>query len=227
MFDQKYQPSTSSCTDRCHVNYLAYRTIYQGKVFRHKTHSLNHGLACNQCHDSSPVNMEMHGRLVIQNKDCWTCHHRKTDKIPINPLSLKNNASSGENSDKPLVKSISANEDGCLKCHADVRAYINGNIKNSISKKPDWMFNAVSCTDCHKLEPEGYSFKAVRENCVECHNPDYGLLYDAWKETLSSKTKQFYKKDINKDIHDILRLVQLYGMHNFRLSQMLLESIEQ
>ena len=31
---------TGSCIDRCHVNYVAYRTIYQKEIFRHKMHSL-------------------------------------------------------------------------------------------------------------------------------------------------------------------------------------------
>jgi len=98
------------------------------------------------------------------------------------------------------------------------------------------MYKSVSCTDCHKLELDGASFKAVRKYCIECHNPDYGLLYDAWKDVLDSKTKHLYKNNTNTflptmlqqtgNIQNPLRLVQSYGAHNFRLSQMLLKSMD-
>lgn len=96
-----------------------------------------------------------------------------------------------------------------------------------VTKKSDWMYKSVSCTDCHKLELDGASFKAVRKYCIECHNPDYGLLYDAWKDVLDSKTKQLYKNNTNTlNIQNPLRLVQSYGVHNFSLSQMLLKSMD-
>ena len=194
----KSQYLTGSCVDRCHVNYMAYRTIYQGEVFRHNTHSPKQGLECSQCHNNDAINTKTHGSLVIQNKDCKTCHHKETN-----------------------------NED-CLKCHADVRDYMNGSIQNVTKKIPDWMFKAVSCKDCHKPGLDGSSFKAVREYCIECHNLDYGLLYDTWKETLDDRIKRLHTdKMISIEIQNTLRIVQSYGIHNFRLSQILLKSIEQ
>lgn len=235
----EHQFPANTCIDRCHANYMEYRTIYQGKIFRHNTHSPNQRLECNQCHNNDPVNMETHGRLIIQKKDCGACHHKRTDKVLVHPLPSKDNENLGKSlispnypllkkgSGAPASERKSLNEEGCLRCHADVRDYINGNLKNIIPKIPDWMSNAVSCTDCHKLELNGYSFKTVREYCIECHNPDYGLLYDAWKETLDSKAKQFRKNNINRNIQDLLKQVQSHGMHNFRLSQMFLRSMEQ
>ena len=188
---------TSSCIDRCHVNYMAYRTIYQKEIFRHKMHSPDQSLECYQCHNNDPIDKKTHGNLIIQNKDCHTCHHKE------------------------------ANNNDCLKCHSEVKEYINGGIQNIVTKKPDWMSESVSCTDCHKPELGGASFKAVRKYCIECHNPDYGLLYDAWKDILDSKTKLLYKNNTNTlDIKNPLRLVQSYGVHNFRLSQMLLKSMD-
>lgn len=188
---------TSSCIDRCHVNYVAYRTIYQKEIFRHKMHSPDQCLECYQCHNNDPIDKKTHGNLIIQNKDCRTCHHKE------------------------------ARDNDCLKCHSEVKEYINGSIQNIVTKKPDWMSKSVSCTDCHKLELDGASFKAVRKYCIECHNPDYGLLYDAWKDALDSKTKQLYKNNTNTlNIQNPLRLVESYGLHNFRLSQMLLKSMD-
>ncbi|MDO8141464.1 MAG: cytochrome c3 family protein [Candidatus Brocadiales bacterium] len=188
---------TSSCIDRCHVNYMAYRTIYQKEIFRHKMHSPDQCLECYQCHNNDPIDKKTHGNLIIQNKDCRTCHHKE------------------------------ANNNDCLKCHSEVKEYINGSIQNIVTKKPDWMSKSVSCTECHKLELDGASFKAVRKYCIECHNPDYGLLYDAWKDVLDSKTKLLYKNNTNTlNIQNPLRLVQSYGVHNFRLSQMLLKYMD-
>lgn len=233
---KEYQFPTNSCIDRCHVDYTAYRTSYEGKIFQHKTHSPGQGLECKQCHNNDPVNMETHGRLIIQDKDCEVCHHKRTDKVLVYHLFSEDNKNLGKtliSRNYPSLKGdlgvpvLERESLGCVKCHTDVRDYMNGNFKNIISKIPDWMSNAVSCTDCHKLELNGYSFKAVREYCVECHNPDYGLLYDAWRETLNSKAKQFCKNDIKRNIQDLLKLIQSYGMHNFRLSETLLKSIEQ
>ncbi len=225
---------TGSCTDRCHVNYTAYRTIYRGKVFRHKTHSPSQGLECCQCHKNDAVHTKTHGDLIIQKKDCWGCHHKRVDKILVNPLP----SDGSENIYNtlillrpPLIKGAlgglvrekdSRDKEDCSKCHADVRDYINGHIQNRVFKVPDWMSQAVSCTDCHKPSPNGCSFKPVREYCIECHNQDYGLLYDAWKEALDSKIKQFSVNGDNITRKDILKLVQSHGMHNFRLSQILL-----
>ncbi len=235
---QEYRYPVNSCTDRCHVNYATYRTVYQEKIFQHKTHSPDKGLKCSRCHNNDPVNIETHGKLIIQKKDCTACHHKKIDKLFI-PSSLKDNKNFGKFLISPAyhlsngilrdptLDNESLNENDCHKCHTDTRDYINGDFKNVIPKITDWMYKAVSCTDCHKLELDGYSFRSVREYCVKCHNPDYGLLYDAWQETLNRKAEQICNNGINGNVKDLLKLVQSQGMHNFRLSQILLRSVEQ
>ena len=208
--------STGSCTDRCHVNHMAYRTQFQDEVFWHKTHSPDNGLECHQCHNGDPVEQKTHGNLIIQKQDCWNCHHKEA------PVILNLSLTKGE-------KGRIFGENNCLKCHADVKNYINGNVQNRDTIVPDWMSRAVSCTECHKREPPEASFKPVRERCTECHNPDYGLLYDAWKEILKSTHTQIPENKINiqpQKTQESLRLVQVYGMHNFRLSQEILMSIK-
>lgn len=226
--------STGSCTDRCHVNYIAYRMMYQGEAFRHKTHSPSQGMECGQCHNNDPVHTKTHGYLIIQSKDCWGCHHKRVNKIHAIPLPSDGNENFYNSLiplSPPLLKEglrklnrerKSRDEEDCLKCHAGVKDYINGNIENMVRKIPDWMSRAVSCTDCHKPSSDGYSFESVRKYCIECHNQDYGLLYDAWKEVLEDKIKQFSVNGDNIVRKDTLRLIQSYGMHNFRLSQILL-----
>lgn len=201
---------SGSCTDRCHVNYLAYYTVYQGEIFGHESHSPHQGLECHQCHNNDAVHTKTHGELTIQKKDCWVCHHKSEQEIASGSFS-KNQEMSLE----------------CFHCHAEVQDYRKGEIQGMEIKTPDWMSAAVSCTDCHKPEPDGLSFKAVRNHCIACHNNDYGLLHDAWKETLDKQIKQFRGNGTGtQDTQNLLRLVQSYGMHNFRLSQNILKSME-
>lgn len=209
--------SSGSCTDKCHVNYEAYRTVYQKEAFRHKTHSPEQGLECNQCHNNDPVDTRTHGDLIIQKKDCWDCHHKKTREVPANSLFTK----VGENASLP------PDAENCLRCHTAVKEYREGSIEHIGAKMSDWMSQSVSCGDCHKLKRDESSFKAVRESCIECHNHNYGLLYDAWKETLGREVKKISanKADIPLNMQISLKLVQFYGMHNFRLSQLLLNQL--
>ncbi|KKO20064.1 MAG: hypothetical protein DCC43_13870 [Candidatus Brocadia sp.] len=201
-----------SCTDRCHVNYLTYYSLYEGEIFRHKSHSLSQGLECNRCHNNDAAHTKTHGGLLIQKKDCWACHHKRGYETTTGSFS-KN-------------QELSFYHGDCIRCHTQVKDYLKGEIQGMGIKIPDWMSAAVSCADCHKLESDGLSFKAVRNHCIACHNSDYGLLHDAWRETLDRQIKQFCENGAGtQGARDILRLVQSYGMHNFRLSQFLLKSI--
>ncbi len=204
---------SGSCTDKCHVNYLAYYTVYEGEIFRHKSHAPHQGVECHQCHNNDTVHTKTHGGLTIQKKDCWICHHNKEHETATRSF--------------PKNQEIAVYKMDCLPCHTEVQDYLKGEIQGMGIKMPDWMSSAVSCTNCHKPELNGFSFKAVRNHCIECHNNDYGLLHDAWKETLDKEIKQFSGNGIGtQDTRNLLRLVQSYGMHNFRLSQKLLKSMD-
>lgn len=204
---------SGSCTDRCHVNYLAYYTVYQGEIFRHESHAPHQGVQCHHCHNNDAVHTNTHGGLTIQRKDCWVCHHNKEHEASTRSF--------------PKNREIAVHTVDCLPCHTEVQDYLKGKIQGLRIKMPDWMSAAVSCTDCHEPESDGLSFKAVRDHCVACHNNDYGLLHDAWKETLDKRIKQFSGNDSEtQDTRNLLRLVQSYGMHNFRLSQKLLKSMD-
>ena len=62
----------------------------------------------------------------------------------------------------------------------------------------------------------------VRGYCVECHNSDYGLLYDAWKDMFQEQIKQTVNGGTSTQFY--LKQVQRYGMHNFRFSKALLRT---
>lgn len=184
--------ATSSCIDRCHVNYLSYKNRYQKRIFLHKNHSPDQGLQCNLCHANDPAGTETHGKLIMQHKECISCHHKDT-----------------------------ANED-CWRCHAEVKEYMEGNIQEFNTKLSDFIgvgvhikwphdiqgFNTqlhdlmakdVSCIECHQMEPDGTSFKAVRSCCVECHDSDssYGVIYDLWKQALYDELTQCCENEID------------------------------
>ena len=224
-----YSQATGSCVDRCHVNYLAYHTMYQGKVFKHKSHAPALGMECGQCHNNDAVTTRTHGGLIIQHKDCGDCHHKQEDTPLVNASALQYSSHSnqpfraeeGKDGKGNMASSI---EKGCLRCHAEARDYLDGKTPTATGGTPDWMSGIVSCTDCHKRDAGKTSFKAVREYCVECHNADYGLLYDAWKETLNRKIKESKEGETGTQSRGrSAKLIQSYGMHNFRLSQTLLK----
>lgn len=186
----------SSCIERCHVNYMKYRNIYRGEIFRHRTHSPQKKLDCSQCHNNDSVNTKTHGDLVIKKVDCIICHHRNKKDVD------------------------------CLRCHAGVKEYMEGDIQGIIAGIRDWMSGAVLCTDCHVFDPDKDSFKDVEARCIKCHNPDYGLLYNAWKDILDAEISHVMESaGYSQGVRVYLGLVQAYGMHNVRLSQRLLDLI--
>ena len=224
--DEKNSPPlATSCTDRCHVNYKGYRTIYQGKIFRHRSHTPEQGLQCDRCHCSDPVDTKTHGRIIIEDKDCCKCHHKKKEKAPLSASLQKQNivTTSVFSDTKNVGVAKNPGNKICLKCHAVVKEYRDGLMENSrVRKTPDWMSRSVSCTDCHKVDTERNAFMPVRDYCVECHNSDYGLLYDAWKDLFRKQAGQTANDGTNAPFY--LKQIQKYGMHNFRLSKELLRT---
>ena len=223
--DRELPPLSTSCTDRCHVNYKGYRTIYQGKIFRHRSHLPEQGLQCDRCHSSDAVGTETHGRIIIENKDCCKCHHKKKEKTPLSASLQKQEVMTASSfSDSKGMKAVNGSDNEiCLKCHAAVKDYRDGIMKNSsVRKAPDWMSRSVSCTDCHKVDAGRNAFMPVRDYCVECHNSDYGLLYDAWKDLFQERTGQTTNDGTSTPFY--MKQIQKYGMHNFRLSKKILRT---
>jgi hypothetical protein len=80
---------------------------------------------------------------------------------------------------------------GCAECHRESLAYLKGEIEvEGIGPLPDTMSRAVKCEACHKYDKESLKFTGIKEYCVECHNNNYGKLYDAWKNTIRSEIRK-------------------------------------
>ncbi len=149
----------------------------------------------------------------------------------------------------------------CVECHKEPSEYLRGKTGvEGIKSVPDMMSRAVKCEDCHKYDGEGLKFKGVKEYCIECHNDDYGKLYNAWTKTIKDRLREFnyriqsldeefgflYKNesDVDKEKKEeaggqsnldtflektgkTVDLITKYGTHNFNLTRILLDSLEE
>ncbi len=131
-----------SCTERCHVNYMAYENEFKvsdkTEIFRHKTHSYGQDMECISCHDNSEVNTKGHGKLTIEKENCFKCHH------------------------------VELKEFECKRCHLDIdenpMKYKEEKFVHGFTVESD-----VDCGLCHVKDPNA-SLKAEEINCVKCHH---------------------------------------------------------
>ncbi len=196
-------------------------------AFRHIQHP-EQSVSCKECHSTSHKN---DAGIVEYNLNCSKCHH------------------------------ISEEERGCVECHEEPFAFLNGKPGiGEVTPLPDMMSRAVRCEDCHRYNDEKVKFRGVEEQCVECHNGDYGKLYNAWTETIKDRLKVFNRRvqdlvedgnvgflnesdiDDDKDVKagegpDLdtfinetgitVDLITKYGTHNFNLTRMILDRLEE
>jgi hypothetical protein len=195
--------------------------------FSHSQHP-EQDLPCKKCHS---ISLENDAGIVEYNLNCSKCHHVSEEKA------------------------------GCIECHKEPLAYLKGESGvKKITPMPDTMSRAVKCEDCHKYNGEKSKFMGVEEHCIECHNEDYGKLYNAWTDTIKSRLRNFNlrmqslvedsdifyisgsgidgdkngkidgQSDNNKLINEIdetINLITKYGTHNFNLTRILLDALEE
>lgn len=195
--------------------------------FRHSQHP-EQNMSCKECHS---ISHENDAGIVEYNLNCSKCHHASEEKI------------------------------ACVKCHMEPSEYLRGKIEvEEITPVPDMMSMAVKCEDCHKYDDEGLKFKGVKEYCIECHNDDYGKLYNAWTKTIKDRLREFnrrvqsldedgnflYKNKSDAESNKkkeageqsnldtfiektggIVNLITKYGTHNFNLTRILLDYVDE
>jgi hypothetical protein len=114
------------------------------------------------CKECHSISHENDAGIVEYNINCSKCHHDSEKKS------------------------------GCIECHKEALAYLRGDIGvKEITPIPDMMSRAVKCEDCHKYNSERLKFGGVEEYCIECHNEDYGKLYNAWTKTIKDRLGEF------------------------------------
>ncbi|MFQ5862449.1 MAG: hypothetical protein ACE5IC_04935 [Candidatus Brocadiales bacterium] len=141
----------ASCTDRCHVASPLYKNEFEGEIFRHTTHSPLQQLGCDDCHDKSDVKDEKHGKLLINQEDCLTCHHVDYkeescalchDDIDSNPMDYK---------DEPFFHGFGVDSGiDCKMCH--------------LPDPKSTMRDGINCDNCHHATPN--------ITCAKCHEKD-------------------------------------------------------
>jgi hypothetical protein len=147
--------SIDSCTERCHVNYMAYENKFESskrmELFRHKTHSIKQGLDCKSCHDEIEVNTEGHGELIIERKDCLKCHHVESEDYECKGchIGIDENPMRYDNERFLHGFTVDSSVD-CGLCH----------IKNPNASLVD----KINCVKCHHTTPD--------LDCIKCHESD-------------------------------------------------------
>lgn len=178
------------------------------------------------CRKCHSISHESSVGIVGYNLNCSRCHH------------------------------ITENKRDCIECHKEPLAYLKGETGlQEIALVPDMMSRAVKCDDCHKYNEDRLEFKGVEEYCIECHNGDYGKLYNAWTKSIKERLEEFNLRvqlligddvrsiDLDPDRHEetveqveldaflektsfAVDIVSRYGIHNFNLSRAILDSLD-
>ncbi|GJQ60230.1 MAG: hypothetical protein SCALA701_30310 [Candidatus Scalindua sp.] len=148
--------SHGSCTERCHVGFMAYEVEFEyaadkREVFRHGRHLFNQEIDCISCHNDSLVNTEGHGKLLINRKDCLSCHHVESEELKCNSCHLNIDATPMKFNNEKFVHGFTVYDDvDCRLCHQkDPTA--------SLKKE-------IDCIKCHHTTPD--------LDCIKCHEED-------------------------------------------------------
>ncbi|MGR3294376.1 MAG: cytochrome c3 family protein [Candidatus Scalindua sp.] len=195
--------------------------------FRHSQHP-EHNLSCKECHS---ISHDVDSGIDEYKQNCSKCHH------------------------------ASVEASGCTQCHMEPYEFLQGKAGiDGVDLLPDMMFRVVKCEDCHRYNDEKLKFSEVEEQCVDCHNEDYGKLYSAWTKTIKKRLGKFNSRvqdlvensnidflkesyiDDGKDVEAggrsgldtfineagvTVDLITKYGTHNFNLTRMILDRLEE
>ncbi len=218
---------------------------------------------CARCH-ADDVERNFNADPERRDSLSWTVSFTHTQHQDDN-MSCKDCHSISHESDAGMVEYnincskchlVSDEDVGCVGCHKEPLAYLLGETGlKEIEPIPDMMSRAVKCDDCHKYSEESLRFKDVEEHCIECHNGDYGKLYNAWTKSIRDRLEEFNLRvqllvgsdvkriDVDQDMHEktvgrvdmdtflekigfAVDLVSRYGTHNFNLSRAILDNLE-
>ncbi len=224
---------------------------------------VEYNLNCSKCHHTTPEldcvkchkdDLDRFINTDPQRRDSlsWTVSFRHSQH-PVKDLACKEcHSISHENDDGIVEYSLNCSEchhvseemTECIECHKEPSEYLRGESGvDGIKSVPDMMCRAVKCEDCHKYDGEGLKFKGVKEHCIECHNDDYGKLYNAWTGTIKDRLRKLnyriqslneesgflYENESDVDMEktgQTIDSITKYGTHNFNLTRILLDDLE-
>ncbi|MFQ5715445.1 MAG: hypothetical protein ACE5GU_15585 [Candidatus Scalinduaceae bacterium] len=188
----------SDCHEEIEVNTDGHGKLTTEQNDCLKCHHITPDLDCTKCHEND-INRSFYTDLQREKALSWTISFDHSQH-PEQDLSCKECHLISRDNDVGIVgynlncsKCHHVTEEvmDCAKCHKEPSAYLRGEIEvEGIDPVPDMMSRAVKCKDCHKYDGESLKFKGVKEYCIECHNNNYGKLYDAWGNTIRSEVKK-------------------------------------
>ncbi len=172
-----------------------------------KCHHTTPDLDCGKCHendldnyhDTTPEKVDRlswsvsfrHSQHPEYNLSCKECHSI-SHEVDSGIDEYKQNCSKCHHASEVVS--------GCTQCHVGPYEFLQGNAGiDGVTPLPDMMSRAVKCEDCHRYNNEKLKFRGVEEQCVECHNGDYGKLYNAWTKTIEDRLKK-----INRCVQDLV-----------------------
>jgi len=185
----------------CHVN-DSDASLKNEEINCIKCHHTTPDLDCVNCHKND---LNEYHNTGLERKDSlsWTVSF-KHSQHPEQKLSCKEcHSISHENGSGIIEYNLNCSKchhdseerTGCIACHKEPLAYVRGEIgEEEITPIPDMMSRAVKCEDCHRYDDEKLKFRGVEEYCIECHNGDYGKLYNAWTKTIKERLEKFNRR---------------------------------
>jgi hypothetical protein len=104
--------------------------------------------------------------------ECTTCHSPEKHKMRIS------------SSDECMKCHHEQQDIECRNCHASQDTVYRGVAEGYglAEDIPGTMSEAIECADCHDLEVAGPLLPAIREKCVECHEPGYDVTLIEWEQ---------------------------------------------
>ncbi|MDR4506296.1 MAG: hypothetical protein MRK01_16110 [Candidatus Scalindua sp.] len=145
-----------TCTERCHVDFMNYEVEFEygdkREIFRHGRHLLGQEIDCISCHEESMINTDDdHGKLLINQEDCLSCHHVESEELECKTCHLNIDANPMKYNRERFVHGFTV-YDGvdCGLCH---RQDPTASLKKEIN-----------CIKCHHTTPD--------LDCIKCHKEE-------------------------------------------------------
>ena len=182
----------------CHVN-DPNASLLNEEINCVKCHHTTPDLGCVKCHEKD-LNKYHHTGSKMKDRLSWTVPFRHAQHSEqsvsckkCHIISHENNAGIvGYNLNCSKCHHVSEGKTGCVECHKGPSDFLKGKPGiDTVAPLPDMMSRAVKCEDCHRYNDEKLKFMGVEENCIKCHNGDYGKLYNAWTKTIQDRLNEF------------------------------------
>jgi hypothetical protein len=118
----------------CHIGIEGVDVQIYGLTYSHQRHIVKAGLDCTRCHS----NQRRHGELVVQRKDCLSCHHSQAERQCGYCHTAQEEVLRGESTSLPIEEPdiMYAAEVQCRDCHE----MPDGSITRPVPQR---------CADCH------------------------------------------------------------------------------